>query len=297
MAVKGTASQFTEFVKKVGLFEAKVVAINPSLEELTDLGVQVKEDSKMADYLGEKDEDGTLTTTLRVSVWLEEVVTKDLFNVSFFLEDKIRYNKDSTKFQMINSVGRTCWIDDEANIPEWMTKKGETVRKAHVGEEELYVFGRAWLNSILRDPSAEIDFEWKKLMRGNVNEMTGLLKTELVKTIVALATIKTVEKEGEIKEYQGVYNRDFLPGYTMKSLRIGKYDPIKIAALKERKKVVKPDGRKTYLKDYEEFIINITDSEYGVKDFFVTQPLKDYDPTENIVSSEEKIIEDETAAY
>ena len=54
MAVKGTASEFKEFVKKVGLFEAKVVAINPSLEELTDLGVQVKEESKMADILVKK---------------------------------------------------------------------------------------------------------------------------------------------------------------------------------------------------------------------------------------------------
>jgi hypothetical protein len=72
-----------EFSKKVGLFEAKVVAINPSAEEYKEiLNIELKEDSKALEYLGTST-DGN--TTLRTDVWLEDVKSKDKFKVTFFL--------------------------------------------------------------------------------------------------------------------------------------------------------------------------------------------------------------------
>ena len=80
------------YTKRVGLFEAKVIAINPSLEEYKDkLGIELKEDSKAVEYLGES-RDGN--TYLRLDFWLEEVKNKDRFKVSFFLENKEKENKD-----------------------------------------------------------------------------------------------------------------------------------------------------------------------------------------------------------
>ena len=87
----------SDFGKKVGLFEANVIAINPTAEEFKDiLGMELKEDSKAAEYLGET-KDGN--SYLRVDVWLQKVNAEDKFKTSFFLEDKERENKDGTKKQ------------------------------------------------------------------------------------------------------------------------------------------------------------------------------------------------------
>lgn len=44
------------FKKKVGLFEASVIIVNPTAEEFKDvLGIELSEDSKQAQYLGEDD--------------------------------------------------------------------------------------------------------------------------------------------------------------------------------------------------------------------------------------------------
>ena len=85
----------SKFNKKVGLFEANVIAINPTNEEYKDvLGIELGEDSKATNYLGET-KDGN--TYLRVDVWLQEVKNKENFKVSFFLEDRERENRDKTK--------------------------------------------------------------------------------------------------------------------------------------------------------------------------------------------------------
>jgi len=45
--------QQSEYAKKVGLFEANVIAINPTMEEYKDiLNMELKEDSKAVEYLG-----------------------------------------------------------------------------------------------------------------------------------------------------------------------------------------------------------------------------------------------------
>ena len=118
---KKRESTSLEFTKKVGLFEATVVAINPDLEEYKNrLNIELKEDSKAIEYLGTSN-DGN--NQLRVDVWLEEVKSKDKFKVTFFLEDKEKQNKDATKKQYINSVGVTTWADDPNNLPSWFTAR------------------------------------------------------------------------------------------------------------------------------------------------------------------------------
>ena len=55
-----------EISKKVGLFEARVVAINPTTEEFKEvLDIELPEDSKLTEYLGTS-RDGN--TFLRVDI-------------------------------------------------------------------------------------------------------------------------------------------------------------------------------------------------------------------------------------
>jgi hypothetical protein len=271
------------FSKKVGLFEANVIAINPTIEEFKDkLGIELKEDSKAADYLG-MSQDGN--KTLRVDIWLEEVKSKDKFKAVFFLENKERENKDGSKKQYINSVGSCSWADDENNLPKWFTER--EVRVANVGEEDLYNFMRTWLGNLdYRDAETTLQLDWSKLMKGNVKDLRDQINGEWCTNVVALATVKTVEKDGDIKEYQGIYNKGFLPAYTLKQFRLVDFSSSTILkGLREKKS--------KDLKPHERFVLNVT-GEYGCKEFYTFKDLAEYNADDNLVASDRVLEEDDS---
>jgi hypothetical protein len=271
------------FSKKVGLFEANVIAINPTIEEFKDkLGIELKEDSKAADYLG-MSQDGN--KTLRVDIWLEEVKSKDKFKAVFFLENKERENKDGSKKQYINSVGSCSWADDENNLPKWFTERD--VRVAYMGEEDLYNFLRTWLGNLdYRDAETTLQLDWSKLMKGNVKDLRDQINGEWCTNVVALATVKTVEKDGDIKEYQGVYNKGFLPAYTLKQFRLVDFSSSTILkGLREKKS--------KDLKPHERFVLNVT-GEYGCKEFYTFKDLAEYNADDNLVASDRVLEEDDS---
>lgn len=278
---KRESVQQQDFGKKVGLFEAKVIAINPNPEEYKEvLGIELKEDSKAIEYLGESQEGNT---TLRVDIWLEEIKNKDKFKVTFFLEDKERENKDGSKKQYINNVGTCTWADDPNNIPAWFTTRD--YRVAFTGEEDLYNFLRTWLGDLnYREASTVLQMDWKKLMKGNVKELKEQIGGEYCTNIVAMATVKTVIKDDETKEYQGVYNKAFLPAYALKQFRLIDYSDDKILAQLRTKK-------SKDLKPHERFVINVT-GEYGCKDFFTFKDLKEYSPEDNFAASDKTLSDD-----
>jgi ribosomal protein L28 len=269
--------------KRVGLFEANVIAINPTIEEFKDkLGIELKEDSKAADYLGTS-QDGN--KTLRVDIWLEEVKSKDKFKAVFFLENKERENKDGSKKQYINSVGSCSWADDENNLPKWFTERD--VRVAYMGEEDLYNFLRTWLGNLdYRDAETTLQLDWSKLMKGNVKDLRDQINGEWCTNVVALATVKTVEKDGDIKEYQGVYNKGFLPAYTLKQFRLVDFSSSTILkGLREKKS--------KDLKPHERFVLNVT-GEYGCKEFYTFKDLAEYNADDNLVASDRVLEEDDS---
>jgi len=282
---KKEVTNYESPVKKVGLFEANVVAINPDIEEYKDiLGIELKEDSKAVEYLG-KSQDGN--TTLRVDVWLEEVKNKDKFKVSFFLEDKERENKDQTKKQYINNIGSCTWADDPNNIPDWFASREHRV--AFVGEEDLYNFLRTWLGNLdYRDAETTLQLEWKKLMKNNLRDIKDQINGEYCTNVVALATIKTVIKEDETKEYQGVYNRAFLPAYAIKQFRLVDFNNATVVNGLRSKK---PKD----LKPHERFVLSVN-GEYGCKDYYILKDIKEYNPEDNLVASD-KVISDDGADF
>ncbi len=279
-----------DFSKKVGLFEAEVIAINPSVEDFKNiLNIELSEDSKATEYIGES-KDGN--TTLRLSVWLQDVKSKQNFNMNFFLEDKERTNKDGDKNQYINKIGTCSWASDEDDLGEWFKgtpQHPKDYRKAFVGEEDMYEFMRVWMGGIdFSKPNADLSVEWKKLMRGNVKEISSQIGGEYCKTVVCMATVVTREKEGEVKEYQGVYNRAFLPAYSLKQFRLKDND------FSDKKKIrALADKKSKDLRLHERFVLKIT-GEYGCKDYYSFSELEDYDPEKNLVASDKVIAEDDS---
>ena len=221
---------------------------------------------------------------LRVDFWLEEVKNKEKFKVSFFLEDKERENKDFTKKQYINSIGTCSWAADENDLADWFTK-GRDYRVAYTGEEDLYNFMRTWLADLdYRDSETVLQLEWKKLMRGNVKDLKDQIDGEWAKSIVALATVIVKERDGESKEYQGIYNKAFLSGYALKQFRLVDYGSKRLQADLKNKK---PRD----LKAHEKFVVNVV-GEYGCKDYFTFKDLQDYNADDNLVASDAFISDD-----
>lgn len=280
---KRESTQLPEFKKKVGLFEARVIAVNPTIEEYKDiLGIELKEDSKAALYLGETDDK---KKKLRLDFWLEEIKSKDKLKVTFYLEDRIRESKDGRKKQYINVVGTTSWADDPNNLLDWFVKR--EYRVAFSGEEELYEFMKVWLGNLdYKHSATTLQLDWKKLMNGNVRDIKSEINGEWCTNIVAMATIVTKQKDGETKEYQGVYNRMFLPTYALAQFRNIDYT--------KSPELVSNIARKKYgeCKSIHEKFINKISGEYGCKDFFILKDAKEYNADDNLVASDAVISDD-----
>jgi hypothetical protein len=176
------------------------------------------------------------------------------------------------------------WAADENDLAEWFTK-GRDYRVAYTGEEDFYNFMRTWLSELdYRDADTVLQLEWKKLMRGNVKDLRDQVGGEWAKSIVALATVIVKERDGESKEYQGIYNKAFIGGYTLKQFRLVDYSSKKV---QEGLKNKKPKD----LKAHEKFVVNVT-GEYGCKDHYILKDLQDYNPDDNLVASDAYISED-----
>jgi hypothetical protein len=281
-----------DYVKKIGLFEGEVICINPTVEQYKDiLGIELKEDSRAAEYLGES-KDGN--TTLRLSFWLKDVKSQQNFNVSFYLEDKERTNKDGSKNQYINQIGMCSWGSSEDELAVWFkgsADKPRDFRVAYVGEEELYEFLRNWLSQLdFSKHDTVLSLDWKKLMRGNIKELTSQINGEYSTNVVCMATVTTREVNGEVKEYQSVYNKAFLPSYSLKQFRLKDND------FNDRRKIEALGQKKSKdLRPHERFALKLT-GEYGCKDYFVFGELQDYNPEMNMAASE-KVIADDDADY
>ena len=276
------------FSKRIGLFKASIIAINPSKDELIkllDVAEENQESFKEKDYIGETQDGDTKVT---IDIWLKDEVSGFKAPVRFNLIDKERTNKEGTKHQWVNQSGICSWVDEEANLLQWFTKFtdkeknviGDKVyRKAHVGEEELYNFIRAWMTGKANFYSQDTDIllDWKKLMGGNIREILDLVGSEYVDSVVALATVRVVDTEEGQKTFQSIWAKDFLPGFAMKqinnSLSTGKWDNKQINRFKES-----------------------LEGEYGVNDVWSFVALTDYNPEQHFVSSD-KVIADDDSSY
>lgn len=281
MAIGGSKREIPQggdFTKKVGIFEAKVIAINPNAQEFKDiLGMELKEDSNATNYYDD------VKKKLRVNVWLQDVNSDFKTNATFWLEHGEKENKDATKKQYINSIGVCSWASSPDLLPAWFLKRD--YRVAHIGEEEFLGFVRMWLGGLdFSDMDTEIMLDWKKVMAGNLKDLKDQIDGEFTQTVGALATVKTVEKEDGPKSYQNIFIKSFFPGYSIKSMRVVDYNnPDVVRGLTFRKSAD--------LKMHERFVVNVA-GEYGCKDYYTFKELHDYDPDSNLVESDKVIAAD-----
>lgn len=284
--IGGTQRENKEFdlTKYVGVFTGKVVAINPSKEEYeTILDKSLPEDSRATEYLGETSEGEAY---VMVAVWLQDDEGKN-FKIPFFLKNIERENKDMTKKQYINNIGMCTWADDPNNLPDWFIGRDFTrdYRVAMLGEEELYAFLRVWLSNLnFSEKKTTLVLDWKKVMKGDVRELREQIDGEFSTNVGALATVSVKQVGEDIREYQGVYNKAFFPGYALKYFKLVDYgDEFVQDGLQN-----KPSRDR---KPHERFVLSAI-SDYGCKDFYKFEGLRKYKEGENLAASSEAISEE-----
>src|SRR5688572_8326162 len=96
------------FEKQVGIFEAKVLAINPTLAELDKIYGGNSGRDEEPEYKGEKevtlaDDSTMMVDSMRIVALLQDKKTQAILTAQFYLEDRIRVNKDGNRKQYINN--------------------------------------------------------------------------------------------------------------------------------------------------------------------------------------------------
>ena len=282
--IKGEVREIKERTKKVGLLEGSVVAINPTLKELEEIGVSVRDDQSETEYLGTS-RDGN--TNLRVDVWLLNKHEDELFKLTFFLEDSIKMNRDETKTQYINNIGNCTWAESEELLPAWFSKR--PYRKARNGEEHFYNFLRIWLGSLDYSlEETELEISWLELMRNDLTALREQIGGSYAVPFLSLATVvsktKINEKTGEEEflQYQNIYNKHFLPAFCSKYFVAKDYND---------ESLIEEINNKAF-KDmmlHEKFIYNVT-GDYGCKDYYELGLLTEYDASKNPITTEDPFL-------
>lgn len=213
MAVKGNIGDGSADSKVVtksfktiyGIAPFKVVAINPTMEQLISLGINAQ---KEPEYQGEKS---------RVDVWMESVlpvkktegsvdksleelgIEKQLIQkASIFISNTTKGKADGSTAVWINNFGNISGAPTGTQpTASWWKPEGQHI--AREGEIELIKLIRAWVNA---GPTDEVNIEnWEALIRGDVKELRQILvdfKNNIVRSMIEIR----VSKEG--KPFAGI---------------------------------------------------------------------------------------------
>lgn len=197
--------------KWTGIANMRVVVINPTMEELKSMGLNPQKEPEYLSAGESKPEDKIQLKSwskLRLDIYLRNDANKINGKVTFWLEDRIRYNKDATKVQWINKFGQTAWTSDVNTPPSYEWYKNEGVRPAIVNEEKLVKFIQAWANTGAEDQSV-LDYP-NALAKGDLKELKGLHAAIPKNEIQVLLGVKeSTDKNGKATSYQTIYDNFF----------------------------------------------------------------------------------------
>ena len=291
-----------------GVAEVKVIGFNPTQETINKWRNYTPEgEVKEIEYLKDVDfkwtENGEAqeenVQQLTVDVWIQEVKTKAIDKITFYIIDKNRYNKDGSKMQFCNQYGRTSWVIEPSELPVWFSSVTTTdyydksnkqtfqlqTRNCRVGEEGLLSFLAAWtnINNFNANDSLFLD-DYKKFFKGNVSELTALLETFGDQSVMVAYEVKVKETDEGTKEYQVINNKTFCAGRFMK--QFNNYVKNDFVGLDTDKKAY----------NLKQFVTNLKNPE-NTKNFFVLQPLATYDPNANPVNSSQTVISETDSSY
>jgi hypothetical protein len=228
--INETRDNNVAFKKYVGVAPVKVIAINPTLKELQDLGLKFTEEVQ---YVSKTD-DGF--DQIRIDFWVKTLADKcdgidTMFKIPFILKKKTVVGSNSGKYRIMDIYGQTAWgTKDEIQnkqIPQYATGPAKIDAKYHVlcdGEEELTMFVRAYLGipNVIKfanglpcgmidnpaDAEGTLDYI-KDYFTGNISELKDIFKLAPNNWVKCLVGVKTTDDN---KQYQTVFTKGFMSG-------------------------------------------------------------------------------------
>lgn len=284
----------------VGYGEATIVAINPTKDQLMELlGIdnpEAAEKFKDPEYTGTT-KDGDLY--FRLSFYLKNTKTGMVDPVTFQITNKERVSKDG-KPEYVNQTGNNGWAFEEKDLaPFFMNfiSKESTIiapkvyRKALDGESNFYNFIRNMYASFdFYNPELNILLDIPSLLKGNFkNTLKSLMEGRFTSkgeenSVIACYSVKIKEDIG--KEYQVVSNKHFLPGYTLRALKVLNINSAKLDNLRN---IAENKTRK--LTNVEKFMIESMDENNGIRknSHYIPQEIDIYDPSKNFLASSDVV--------
>lgn len=223
MAVKtsneATSSTIKEFRNFTGVIPYKVVAINPSLMELTTLGVNYLKNEPV--YLKSFENNGNKSEKVQIDFWVKSLDSKEVpegldltVPLSFLIDKESWIGQNTGKSQFVNKYGRTAWGNsiEDLNNNEYFINEG--TRVAHKGEEELYKFLFAWLNMTYDTKNKVYDeciLDIDKIVNGDFSELRSLVSIGKPYVVKVLTGLRPSEQEdGTVRYFPILYNKYFL---------------------------------------------------------------------------------------
>ena len=186
-----------------GLTNVRVIAVNPTMEELHAIDINVKQEPNYTvEFSGE--------AYNKVVFWLNN--SDGNFKLEILMQNKPKLSS-AGKNQWMNAIGQSTWSHiepskavntekDEAPTGEpkypWWKTEGE--RKAFTGEETLINFTKSWANVASGD---EVTFDtMPAIANGDVSEIKSLIIALTTNEVRVLIGVKD-------NKYQQVYTKYF----------------------------------------------------------------------------------------
>ena len=200
--LKHGAEEVTATVRtlKTGLIPFEVVAVNPDMVALKELGIDVDKEpvytgtyeqgsSAGKDYVDIK----FILKADHTQEGFEDLESENYQRLNFRFR-KGKFISGSLKTQYINIFGKTCWSDQPGVFNKYFDPTG--VMESVMGLESFCSFIFAWCNMSNEDPIINQD-SLNKLLKGDVSGLRKLIK-EMQKTF------KETGKKYVVKCLQGV---------------------------------------------------------------------------------------------
>ena len=175
-----------------GIAPVSVVAVNPTLLELEELGINMKSEPEYSVTFSDQ-------TYNKVTFWVKHHDPEFLTRVEILVQPKVRVSKAGDKKMFTNNYAQITWAEsDPSQKYDWY--KSDGVREAYVGEDVLLSFLKAWAN-VANDGECYLETV-DEIVSGKVEELKQLvdvLKDNKLRVLLGV-------KDGK---YQQVYTKHF----------------------------------------------------------------------------------------
>jgi hypothetical protein len=175
-----------------GIAPVKVVAVNPTLEELSGLGINLKTEPDYVVTLSDQEYQ-------KITFWVQHTSPDIMTRIEILTQPQVRTNKAGDKFMWTNNRGQISWSESDPSTKyDWY--KSEGVRKAYVGEDTLLEFIKAWAN-VANGGDCYLE-TIDNIVKGDVSELKSLVSSLADNRVRVLLGVK----DGK---YQQVYTKHF----------------------------------------------------------------------------------------